>query len=358
MKVVILAGGGGTRLWPVSRKATPKQTQPFIGGKTLLQATYQRLLRGFARNDIYISTNVQQRATIAQQLPDLLRRNYILEPEKRDTAAAIGLVAVTLAKRSPHEVFTICNADHYIRNVREYVRLTRVADRVVRENPAYTVLIGIRPTYPETGYGYIKINKIFTQVGDDEIFFGQRFIEKPNLETAEQYCRSWDYLWNTAMFSWRVDHLLRLYARYLPRHYASLMRMQRAIGTSSEGQTIRREFKKLKPISIDYGILERTRKLLVIPATFDWADVGHWRAVKDILSRQPSDNVVRGRHVGIDSSNNLIYSYTGRLIATAGVKDMVIVDTEDCVLVCPKKRAQDVKKIVEELEHKKMKRYL
>jgi len=358
MKIVILAGGGGTRLWPVSRKSKPKQIQPFIGNKTLLQKTYDRQRRGFHVKDIYVSTNYKSFNIIKKQIPKMPRQNFVLETAKRDTAAAIGLSAAYLAKQNPHDVMMMANSDHFIKNEKEYTRLLRLAERIIKNNPKYSLLIGIRPTYPETGYGYIKINKIFQQSGNDEIFYGQKFVEKPDLETAKKYIKSWDYLWNSAMFCWRVDYLLSMYKKYLPAHYKILMRIQPALGTSQEKKVVAREYKKMKPISIDYGIMERTRKILVIPASFDWADVGHWRAVKDILARQPGDNVIRGKHLSIDSRNNLIYSYTGKLIATADVNDMIIIDMEDCLLVCSKERAQDVKKIVEQLEKKKMKKYL
>ncbi len=358
MKIVIMAGGGGTRLWPVSRKSKPKQTQPFIGNKTLLQKTYDRVHRGFPLRDIFVSTNYKQYPLIKKQIPKLPRGNYILETEKKDTAAAIGLIAFYLAKIDPKSVMVTANSDGFIKNEKEYIRLLKVAEKTIKENPKYSLLIGIRPTYPETGYGYIKINKIFKQQGDDEIFFGQKFVEKPDLSTAQKYIKSWDYLWNPAMFCWRVDYLIGLYKKFLPQHYKILKRIQPALGTKDEKKVVTREFKKFKSISIDYGIMEKTKKLLVIPASYEWADVGHWRAVKDILAKTPSENITRGKIITIDSNNNLIYSYSKKLITTAGVHDMIIIDTEDCILVCPKDKAQDVKKIVEELERKKLKKYL
>jgi len=358
MKIVILAGGGGTRLWPVSRKNKPKQIQPFIGNKTLLQKTFDRVAKGFKSSDIFVSTNYSQQNIVKKQIPRLPKENYILETVKKDTAAAIGLAAVFIAKRNPKDIMMMANSDGYIRNEKEYIRLLRLAEKTVRDNPKHTLLLGIRPTYPETGYGYVKINKIFKQSGNDEIFLGQKFVEKPDLKEAEKYVKSWDYLWNPAMFCWRVDYLLSLYKKYLPAHYKILLRIQESLGTKEEKSVVMREFKKIKPISIDYGIIERTRKLLVIPASFDWADVGHWRTVKDILAKSQQDNVIRGKNITIDSNDNLIYSYTGKLITTAGIENMIIIDTDDCLLVCSKNKAQDVKKIVEQLEKKKMKKYL
>ncbi|MCH7492782.1 mannose-1-phosphate guanylyltransferase [Patescibacteria group bacterium] len=358
MNVVILAGGGGTRLWPVSRKNKPKQIQHFIGDQTLMQETFSRIRTGFPAKNIYVSTHYDHLQGIRQQIPQLPAKNYILETAKKDTAGAIGLAAVTLAKKNPHEIMVMANADHYIKNRKEYIRLLKLAAKVIKKDPHNSVVIGIKPTYPETGYGYIKINKLFGQFGDDEVFFGQRFVEKPDKKTAQRYVKRWDYLWNSAIFCWRVDYLLELYQKHLPKHYAVLMRIQPALGTKHEKKVVTREFKKLKPISIDYGIMEKTKNILVIPASFDWVDVGHWRTVKEVLSRSDTENVVKGQHVGIESSGNLIYSYTGRLIGTAGLKDMIIIDTEDCLLVCPKDRAQDVKKIVEKLQKEKLNKYL
>ncbi len=358
MKIVILAGGGGTRLWPVSRKNKPKQIQPFIGNKTLLQKTYERLRKGFSVRDIFISTNYAQLPIINKQLAGLSRDHFILETAKKDTAAAIGLAAVALAKKNPQEIMMLISSDHYIKNEKEFIRISHLAERVVARNPQYSLLIGIRPSYPETGYGYIKINKVFQQLGDDEIFQVERFVEKPDLLTAKKYVKRWDYLWNSGIFCWRVDHLLNLFKKFLPNHYRILIRLQPFLGTPREKRAVAGEFKKIKPISIDYGIMEKTKKRIVIPADMDWADVGHWRTVMDILSKAGTDNVVRGRHLGHDSAGNLIYSYSGRLIATAGLRDTIIIDAEDCLLVCPKNRAQDVKKIVEQLEKKKMKKYL
>lgn len=358
MKVIILAGGGGTRLWPVSRKHKPKQIQPFIGNKTLLQKTFERVRKGFTLSDILVSTNVKHYSLIHHQIPSLPKNNYILEPEKKDTAAAIGLVAAYLAKKNPHEVMFMANADHYIKNVKEYLRVAKLAEKVAKENPSFTVLLGIKPTYPETGLGYIKINKLFKQFGNDEVFQAERFIEKPDLETAKQYFKSWDYLWNPAMFCWRVDNLLNLFKKFLPQHYKILMKIQNAMDTRQASSVLKKEFKKIKQISIDYGIMEKSRKMLVIPADFDWVDVGHWRTVKDVLAKNLDDNVIKGKYIGHDSQGNLIYSYTGKLIATCGVKNMIIIEAEDAILVCPKDKAQDVKKIVEMLEKKGLKKYL
>ncbi|MBI5037144.1 MAG: mannose-1-phosphate guanylyltransferase [Candidatus Kerfeldbacteria bacterium] len=358
MNIVILAGGGGTRLWPVSRKKNPKQAQPFIGTKTLLQVTYARQRKGFPIKDIFISSNVTQYPLIKKQLPSVPRRNYILETAKRDTAPAIGLAAVSIHKRNPHGIMMSVGSDHFIKDERAYIRLAKLAEQIIKKNPEYSLLIGVRPTYPEIGYGYVKINKLFSQVGQTEIFYGERFVEKPDLVTAKKYAHSWDYLWNTNMFCWRVDTLLAMYQRYLPEHYRRLMIIQRAIGTSREQAVIKKEFAQMRAVSIDYAIMEKTKKMLVLPATFDWTDVGHWRTVHEVLAQHPHDNIIRGQHIGIDSKSNLIFSYTGRLIGTAGLERMIVIDMEDALLICSQDRAHDVKKIVAEIEKKKLDKYL
>lgn len=357
MDVIILAGGGGTRLWPVSRTSNPKQFQPFLGKHTLLQKTYQRVRKGFPLQSIFVSTNAVQQKLIARQLPQVPRDHYIIEPTKRDTAPAIGLTAAWLAKRNPESIFVTANVDHYIEKEAAYHAALKGAERVVRKHPQSVALLGINPTYPETGYGYIKMGRSAMRVGKQEVFHVDRFVEKPDLATAQQYLKQWEYLWNPAMFVWRAQTLLDLFQKHLPKHYAILMRIQKAIGTPAQASTIRREFPKMAPISIDYGIIEKLKHMYVLPVDLGWADVGHWRTVRDVLQGGKSINVIRGQHIGT-AKNSLIYSYTKRIIATAGVQDLIIVDMDDALLVCPADRAQDVKKLVDELKARRLKKLL
>jgi mannose-1-phosphate guanylyltransferase len=365
MIAIILAGGGGTRLWPVSRRGNPKQVEAIIGRDSLLQATYARLRRGFGVRDIYVATASAQRRRIAAQLPGLPSGNLIVEPCRRDTAAAIGHALLQVSRRHPKETFVIINSDAYIRDVEEYLRVIRLAGSMAEAKPDHTMLIGLRPTYPETGYGYIKTGRLIKRLPSgrgrkaDFVFVVDRFVEKPDLETAKEYLASGGYLWNPTLVVGRVDHFLALFAGHLPKHAAIFARMAKAFGRPNERRAVQALFRRLPSVSIDYGILEKAEKMLVLPADFGWADVGNWRTVKDILSRSPEENIIKGLHVGIDSSGNLIYSFSGKLVATAGVCNMIIIETGDAVLVCPRERAQDVKKIVAALEkERRLKKYL
>lgn len=354
MKAIILAGGGGTRLWPVSRKQTPKQVEAIIGDATLLRATYDRVREGIAPEDIFVATAEAHGDIIRQQLPELPEANLILEPCRRETAAAVGYALLRISARDPQATFVTVNSDAFVRDVPQYHRVLRAAEQAVQKDPTRTVLVGIKPAYPETGYGYIKTGAPHDTATVDEQDFAlhalDRFVEKPDLETAEKYLEEGGFLWNPTLIVGRVDTFLDLYRKHLPTHALYFDRMRSAFGTEDEDETVRAHFARIPAISIDYGILENAAGMLALPADFGWADVGHWRAVSEILADNPKANVIKGRHVGIDSDSNLIYGYGGKLIATAGIKDMIIIDTGDAVLVCPKDRAQDVKKIVGALE--------
>ncbi len=358
MKAIVLSGGSGTRLWPVSRKKLPKQTQPFIGRETLLEMTLKRLLRFLKKDDIYLAIGQSQYNLIKKQVAKFKIKNFSIEPERKDTAAAIGLAAAMIHKRYPKEVIFTANTDHYIDPATTYARFIKLAAKATAQKPDHTVLIGINPTYPETGYGYIKMGSQKMVFDKDEVFAAERFVEKPDLRTAQMFLKKWEYLWNPAMFFWRADHLMKLYQKHLPQTYQKLMKIQKHMGQSDELKVLKTEFHKIKPISIDYGIMEKIKKMLVVPADFTWQDIGHWRSVKEVLSDTDSDNIIRGEHIGVDTSGSLIYSLAGKLIATSGVEDMMIIDTKDALLICRKDKAQDVKKLVELLEKKRKNKYL
>jgi len=368
MEILILAGGGGKRLWPVSRNKNPKQVQPILGNKTLLEETYSRFLGHFDKKNIYISTNSNQVNFIKKAIKNFDKKNLIIEPEKKDTAAAIGLAATIIAKKNPEAIIATANSDAYIENTKAYLKILKLGEETVKNNPRKTVLVGVKPRYPETGYGYIKVkyssstevmaDKQISNVRCQKVLEVERFVEKPDLETAEKYIESGEYFWNPAIFIWRVDYLLNLYEKYLPEMHFILMKIQESIGKRNEARILKQEFSKIKPISIDYGIMEKEKEMLVVPGDFGWADIGHWRAVEEALSDKNKKNVIRGNCVSYNSDGNLIYNFTKKVVGICGLKDMVVIETDDALLVCPKDKAQLVKNLVEEIKKSKYKKYI
>lgn len=359
MKIVILAGGSGTRLWPVSREKDPKQTQTILGKKTLLQQTYTRLRKGFAEKDIFLSINKNQLAEVCRQLPRLKKSQLICEPAKRDTAAAIGLACAYIFQKFPNEIIATVNSDHHIKNEREFIRVLKQAGRTVKIYPGHLVLIGIKPTYPETGYGYIKLNKQLksfngdksraNRLARDKVFSVDCFKEKPDLATAKKYLKSWEYLWNPAYFVFYPATMLELFKKFLPDQFVVLNKIK-----NSRWQDLS-PYTKIKPISIDYGIMEKTDKLLCLPASFGWSDIGHWRTVQEILSAKKTSG---DNHIQLDGHGNMVYSLSHKLVATIGLKNTIIIETDDAILICRKDKAQDVKKVVKLLKEKGLTQYL
>lgn len=350
---ILLAGGSGTRLWPVSRKAAPKQLQPIVGKDTLLRSSWKRLRKALPASRILIVTGASQAALIRKDLPELPAENLLVEPMKRDTAAAIGFGAAVAVSRDPDAAVVTINSDAYVKDEKAYWRVIRSAEAAARK-ARRIVLVGVRPSYPETGYGYIELGPR-AGAGTFEV---KGFREKPDLATARTYVARPGYLWNPTLIVAEAKTLLAAFKAHLPKTWKELETIRGSWETPRRLSALKAAFGRIAPISIDYGVLEKEKKMLVIPADFGWADVGHWRAVHDVLAASPAANVTRGAHLGHESEGNLLYSFGGKLIATAGLKDMIVLETEDVLLVCPKSRAQDVKKLVEALEKKGLKRYL
>lgn len=349
--VIIMAGGGGTRLWPLSRQKTPKQVQPFLEDQqSLLQKTYSRLRRGFKKEQIYVTTTTAYYSLVKKQLPQLSSSNISLEPERKETAPAIGLAALRIYQRDPTAIITTVGADAYVENEKEYIKVIKLAGLLAKNYPSYTILIGVNPSYPEVGYGYIELGRPVTEIDHHEVFMVKHFIEKPSLSAAQKFLQRWEYLWNPALFTWQVDNLLNLYKKHLPQIYQRLLKIKKALRANKE-EVVAKEYSWMPQIAIEYGLLEKIKKIMVIPADFGWLDIGHWRAIHDILMKKTKvKNLVKGDHVGVASQNNLIYSLSNRLVATVGIKDLIIVDTPDALLICRKDKAQEVKKLIQKLE--------
>jgi len=348
---IIIAGGQGTRLWPVSRRKSPKQIRPFLNGKTLLNKTYGRLLKIVPKEQIFLSTTKELADEAKRETPGILEEHVLSEPVRRDTAAALGLALFKLYKKDKDSVFVYINADNFVKNEDEYARILKSGEKVIEENPHNVLLIGVRPEYPETGYGYIKMGQKVQSAGSEAIYKVEKFVEKPDLAAAEKFLQEKNYLWNPTLIIAKTEYFLSLYEKHLPEMFEKLQEI-------NIGGEIDKIFPQIKSISIDYGILEKEKEMLVLPADFGWADIGHWRAVWDLLATGGEDNVEIGKHIHIDSRGNLIYSSSGKLVATVGLSNMLIVETEDAIMMCPKDRAQEVKRLVKKLEEEGMEKYL
>lgn len=343
---LIMAGGRGERFWPKSRKNLPKQFLSLTGdGKTMIQLTVERILPLVDVQDIYIATNRSYKALVREQLPDLPEENILCEPVAKNTAPCIGLGAVHIAKKYDDAVMFVLPSDHLIKYNAMYLDTLRRASEVA-EAGENLVTLGIMPDYPETGYGYIKF---LPDTKNGFAFEVERFVEKPNLETAKRYLATEQYLWNSGMFIWRISTILHSMEKYLPDTYAGLRRIRDAIGTAEENDVLEHEFAAFKSESIDYGIMEKANGIYTLPGSFGWDDVGSWNAVERIQPVNEFGNVVNGNAVTVDTKRCIIQG-GNKLIATVGLEDIIIVDTDDALLVCEKGDAGEIKKVLENLK--------
>jgi mannose-1-phosphate guanylyltransferase len=350
--VVIPAGGGGTRLWPRSRQETPKQFLDIVSERTMLQETTDRVQGLVPPERLYVITNARHAASVREQLPDVPAGNIVGEPVGRDSAPAIGLMAALLEKtQGPDTIMATLPADHVILHETQFREILRAAAEVAMDG--YLVTLGIPPTGPDVGFGYIQSGDTLreeTSAGVP-VYLVQQFKEKPKREVAEQYLRDGGYYWNAGMFIASVKTLRDLYKAHLPQMEPGFARIVAAHGTEAFEATLQEVFPTLEKISVDYGIAEKAEKVAVIPADIGWNDVGSWQRLAEILEKAGSEgeNIVVGHHLGVDTHGSLIYS-PNRLIATIGLDDIIVIDTPDATLICPKSRSEDVKKIVEELK--------
>jgi len=342
---VILAGGIGSRFWPLSRSTTPKQLLSVVGDESLLQATIKRLSPLIPPEKVFIVTSDEQaeltRLHLCYGEGEALNPGYIVEPMGKNTAPAIGLAALRLVEIDPEAIMAVLPADHIISEDEKFrEHLTRGA-KLAREG--HLVTFGIIPTTPETGYGYIKSGGPLAD-GESAARHVEKFVEKPDKERAESYLREGGYYWNSGIFLWKASRILEEIKLHMPVTFERLMDIR-------DGGHISEAYDAMEPLSIDHGILEKAEDVVVIPADFAWSDMGSWNSFGEILGPDKSGNVIKGRVVNLGSSNSVIFG-CNRVVATIGLKDMIVVDTPDATLVCPKERAQDVKAVVEVLKEK------
>lgn len=352
MYAVILAGGSGTRFWPLSREMTPKQLLRVFGDSTMIQQTVTRLNNSIPVENIYIVTGERYAFDIKNQVLDVCgsdRFNMLIEPEGRNTAPAIGLAAIYIKKRSPDAVMAVMPSDHVILKKDAFQEVLEKAENLALKG--YLTTIGIIPYRPETGFGYIKKGASLSRSKDLQGFKVECFVEKPDKKQASEYINSGNYLWNSGIFVWRAVDILREIRRHLPDLYRGLAEIEKVIGKKNEKDILNSVFKRFKPVSIDYGVMEKASKVAVLPADIGWSDVGTWRALDDIAVKDKSGNIITGNVIDISSKNTIVFAGK-RLIATVGLENIVVVDTPDATLICSKNNTQDVRKVVDELKKK------
>ncbi len=350
---VIMAGGGGTRFWPLSRQEEPKQLLNLSGNDLMVNETIDRIATFTDKKDIFIVTNVTQVPKMQEATATRIPSDHILaEPSARNTSACIGYAALEIVKKYGDGIMCIFPSDHFIKNQPAFTQVLKRAIAVA-EGEDKLITLGITPTFPSTGYGYIKFDKA------DQGFAKQvvEFREKPDEETAKAYVASGEYAWNSGMFIWKASTILKAFEELLPDVYACLTQIGDAMNTSEEKQVIAEVYPTIPSISIDYGIMEKSPNVKVISAEFGWNDVGSWDNLGVLYDEDAQGNVVAANHIGIDTTNSIVYSKK-RLITTIGVDNLIIVETDDAILVCDKDRAQDVKKIVDQLKAEGKTEYL
>lgn len=363
---ILLAGGRGTRFWPRSRTRTPKQLLNITGKSTMLVQTVERLLPVFGATDFWVVTNREQTTGVCKQLRNLPKQQILTEPVGRNTTAAIGLAAFHVVKQHGDALMAVLPSDSYVANKARYQAVVRDALTVARDG-GNMVVLGIPPTRPETGYGYIERGPASRQLANETAYIVKRFMEKPELGLARKYVASGEYFWNAGMFFWRASTFLDVLKQFLPATHAALNELSKTIGTKRYKAALRRIYPKLENISVDYAIMERaTRqnsdqsssfKVFVIPAEVGWSDIGSWSAVYELVANKLGDNVSASPCFTVDSAGNYLWS-PKKFVAAVGVRDLIFVETDDAVLLCSRERSQDVGKVVKWLEQQKLKKLL
>ncbi len=352
--VVILAGGAGTRLWPLSRERRPKHLLTLYGQESLLRSTFRRVQR--LTSEVYVVTESTQVESIRRQLPELPKDRLIVEPARRGTAPALALAALTIARRDPDATMISVHADHYLGAGDDAYLATLDAEAQWAENQGALVTVGLEPERPSTAFGYIRLGEQVVGSAALPAYRVSGFVEKPNLQTAEAYVREGDYLWNLGLFSWRLDVFFAEMAERAPALHGRLAPLREAVARDDPAAA-RAAYLALATDTIDYALLEKTRNLLAVRARFVWHDVGSWADLQDTLTLDATGNFVEGDRLLIDSRNSFIHA-PGKLVAAVGLDSMVVIETDDVLLVMPKSRAQDVKLLVERLKAEGRKQYV
>ena len=345
---VIMAGGSGTRFWPLSRREKPKQLLAITGARTMIRETAERVvpLTPFAQQ--WVVCGALHEKNVRQELPELPASHILVEPMGRNTAPCIGLACVHALKEDPHATLCVLPSDAFIRDGKGFCAALQAAAQSADAGRITT--LGIRPTKPETGYGYIQSGSVLEKAGALDVHAVERFVEKPNKQTAEQYLADGRYLWNAGIFVFSAQQMMHAIEKHLPALHEGLMRLSHALQVGTYAEMVKGLYPTLPSVSIDYGVMEKETGLAVVPSSFGWSDVGSFAALPEVLPVDEHQNVVRGTVLLKDVTGAVVDARAGRLVAMVGVNDLMVVDTKDAVLIIPKDRAQDVGKLLEMLK--------
>jgi mannose-1-phosphate guanylyltransferase len=354
-----MAGGGGTRLWPKSRKNTPKQVLPLVEDDSMFKISVARLAPLFPPDQIYVVTGQNHVDQLRSDVPEIPDENFLVEPYGKNTAPAAALGVAVIQKRDPEAVVAILTADHHIANKPKFREVLAAAHDIALEQD-FIVTLGISPSFPSTGFGYIKRGNHLGEKGDFNYYHSLGFKEKPDAGTAVRYLRSGDYSWNSGMFIWTAKLAMSEFERQQPAIYEQLQTLIPAVDTPDFEAKLVEIWDNLPSIQLDYAVMEQASDMCVIPMDVGWSDVGSWGALYDILAQDDSGNAYKGhtqeKRVTIDTQESLVFS--DRLVVTVGIRDVVVIDTEDALLICHRNRTQEVKDVVRELKDKDYDHYL
>ena len=348
---VIMAGGIGSRFWPKSRQSMPKQFLDILGtGKSFIRHTYERFEKIVPPENFLVVTNRKYKDLVLQHLPELTERQVLCEPVGRNTAPCIAYAAYTLLGQNPDAEMIVTPSDHLILNEDDFRAIIGECLEFADRHDAL-MTVGIKPTRPDTGYGYIQVSDA------QPVSKVKCFTEKPDLELAQTFLQCGEFFWNSGIFVWKVKNIVAAFEKYLPEHHLLFSGVQRALGTDAEQNIVELAFAECRAISIDYGIMEKASKVLALEGDFGWSDVGSWDALESLYEKDEYGNITYGEQVHIDTHDCIIYA-KNKLVTTIGLDNVIVVETEDAVLVCDKNRAQEVKKIVEALQDCNKPQYL
>lgn len=357
LHAVIMAGGSGTRFWPQSRQKLPKQLLRLAGERTMIQQTLDRCRSWVDPSRAWVVTNEVQADGTAAQLPELPRQNILVEPAARNTAPCVGLAAIRILHHDPDGIMFVMPADHVIQTDETFSRGALRAVEIVNADPSKLVLFGVIPSFPATGYGYIERGAMIGD-GTPRVYEVSAFREKPHLSLAEQYVREGRFFWNCGIFCWKAQTIVDLLKQYEPEMYAGLMKIAEGLKAGQGDAVLAEEFPKLKSISIDYAVLERAQGVAVVEAPFQWDDVGSWLSLPRLNGADSDNNTVDGPFCGVDTQGCIVRTTGDHLVATLGLRNLIIVHTDDATLVADAAQSERIKEVLAQLQKQDRTEYI